>query len=239
MIKAVLFDLDDTLCDDASAWSRCAQNAVLSAKDSIPSSLDPYLVADCFLKISDLYWSGESYFSETRPICDVRIAQFSEAIEMAGGNPDAIVAEKIAKQYSVIRSKDIDLFPDAVETLQNLRKNGLKLGMITNGLASTHVDKVAHLGLEPFFDHVLIAGSLGVWKPDPAIFLHAIELCGVLAEEAVMVGDNILTDIGGAQNAGIPAIWYNPHKKTRAEGDSEPLMGEIRALSELLGRVSF
>jgi putative hydrolase of the HAD superfamily len=237
-IKTVIFDLDDTLCDDTSAWKKCAYAAVMAGAHLLPKTTSVEMFAERFMRISEEYWAGTDYFTETRTVAQLRNDQFSQALAELGCKHDLELVTIMSDEYSRIRSTEIDLFPDAVPTLKKLRERGVSLVLITNGLESTHVPKVKALGLEPLFDHILIAGVLGFWKPDPKIFQRALTLTGASPEEAVMVGDNIISDVSGAQNAGIAAFWYNPYSKVRSENELSPRMGEIRSLAEILTRLS-
>ncbi|HEY3329982.1 MAG TPA: HAD family hydrolase [Capsulimonadaceae bacterium] len=239
MIKAAFFDLDDTLCDDSSAWIACARKAAAAGEALVPKELDLEAVAQQFLAISEVYWTGPEYTTETRSIHQLRVDQFCEALGNCGVVDVKAPSEAMAAEYSRTRSRDIELFPDALSTLEALRERGVKLALITNGLVSTHVEKVEHLGLEAAFDHVVIADAVGLWKPDQRIFAHALELCGAAPSDAVMVGDNIANDVAGAQDAGIPAFWYNPNSLPLPQGASSPILGELRRLTDLLSVPGF
>ena len=69
----------------------------------------------------------------------------------------------------------------------------------------------------PYFDEIVISGAFGRGKPDPTIFEHALERMGLNKDEAIMVGDNLMTDILGASRAGIKSVWINRHDKERNE----------------------
>ena len=100
-------------------------------------------------------------------------------------------------------------------------------------MQSTHVERIALLGLEEQFDHTLISDAVGMAKPDPRIFHHALDLVGCDPHEAAMVGDNPVNDIAGAQAAGLAAFWFNPHARPLPPNVPVPTGGEVRALSEL------
>ncbi len=233
MIKAAFFDLDDTLCDDTGAWIACSRKAAAKGVATLAGNVDAEEVAQRFLAISERYWMGLDYTTETRPLHELRASQFAEALGEAGITDYGRAHEVMAAEYSRIRSREIALFPDALSTLDGLRGLGVHLTMITNGLASTHVEKVAHLGLEAAFDQVIIAGVIDLWKPDPRIFAHALDICRAEPHEAIMVGDNIVNDVGGAQRSGIPAFWYNPRGLAAGAGDPVPQLGELRALRDM------
>jgi putative hydrolase of the HAD superfamily len=232
-VKAAFFDLDDTLCDDYQAWVSCSRKAARLAAEH-NGAIDTDRLAETFLGISESYWTSPEALREVRPLFEVRTGQWREALRTAGYPPSNELAERICETYGLLRSTEVALFPDAVPTLEELRRRGVKLALITNGWQSTHVQKVESLGLEPHFDHVLIAGELGFFKPETRIFEHALNLCGCEASEAVMIGDDIVNDVGGAEAAGIVSIWFNPKNKPLRPGLPVPSGGQIRALSEVL-----
>ena len=102
---------------------------------------------------------------------------------------------------------------------------------MTNGspdLQNTKLDITPEL--VPYFDQIVISGAFGKGKPDPSIFEHALSLLEIDKEEALMVGDNLMTDILGATRAGIKSVWINRHDKERNEVVPD---FEINHLSEL------
>ncbi|MGH2457619.1 MAG: HAD family hydrolase [Chloroflexota bacterium] len=124
------------------------------------------------------------------------------------GIDDASQAARFARAYAETRrSRHIQL-PDALPALQHLA-SVFRLGLITNGAPKIQRLKLAGSGLASYFEPVVISGDLGVGKPDPAIFRHALERAGILAESALMVGNSVTHDVAGAQSAGIRAVWIN------------------------------
>lgn len=103
-----------------------------------------------------------------------------------------------------------DLIPDETpETLEALKSAGYTLGLITNRHDPVH-DYLQEKGLWDYFELVLAAGEVGAWKPDTAIFQHALERIGAQPGQAVYIGDNYYADVIGAQNAGIAAVLLDP-----------------------------
>ena len=103
------------------------------------------------------------------------------------------------------------LHPDAIPCLDALEHAGVRLGLITNGDLAFQRRKLQATGLESRFEQVIASGSVGVAKPDPAIFLHACELFGVAPASAVYVGDRLRTDAIGAAAAGLTGVWLDRH----------------------------
>lgn len=82
--------------------------------------------------------------------------------------------------------------------------------MLTNGDPSLQKEKLAGVPeLAPYFNEIVISGEFGKGKPDPSIFEHCLSLLGMTKDDAVMVGDNLNTDILGASRAGIQTVWVN------------------------------
>jgi FMN phosphatase YigB (HAD superfamily) len=105
------------------------------------------------------------------------------------------------------------LVPGTPEALRWCKAHGLIVGLITNTL-SRGDDEVRidweRFGLADTVDHVVSSHSVGWQKPHEAIFRRALELAGVPASEAVMVGDRMVQDVWGAKRLGMRAIWRRP-----------------------------
>ena len=139
----------------------------------------------------------------------------------------AFLAEKFPEE----RRRYPFVYDDSYPVLDQL-KGKYKLLLLTNGspdLQNTKLDITPEL--VPYFDEIIISGAFGRGKPDPSIFEHALSLLDVKKENAIMVGDNLMTDILGAKRAGIKSVWINRHDKDRNEVIPDY---EISSLSELL-----
>jgi putative hydrolase of the HAD superfamily len=137
------------------------------------------------------------------------------------------------------------LHADAVPLLDRLADAipGVRLGVITNGELGYQQAKLERLGLGTRFEHVVASGSVGVTKPDAAIFEAALGLFGhVPAERAAYVGDRLRTDAIGAARAGLLGIWLNRRGERPAPEDAaearELGVREIGGLDEVVPIVS-
>lgn len=129
-----------------------------------------------------------------------------------------------------------DSSPFAVEVLDWLRGR-YKLALITNVLSTTPREKIDSIlrdaGLGGFFDVVAVSSEYGFSKPDPRIFEIVLGELGVGAEEAVMIGNTVSTDIFGANRVGMRTILFQPQEAYhRSEWENPD--HEIRSLSELI-----
>jgi len=97
------------------------------------------------------------------------------------------------------------LMPGIEQALKNLKDAGMILGVISNR-DNPYQEYLLQIGLADYFDFSLAAGEVQSWKPDKAIFEHALRMAGVAAKETVYVGDNYFADVVGARNAGIKPI---------------------------------
>jgi len=217
----VLFDLDDTLCDYGGARVGRLRIAFGLAEEK----------------------AGESF---TRPIDE--LVQESIRIQPHGvdhfpallasyGIDDPAAADAAIRWYVTNRFYGLQLFPDAIETLNGVRaaQPHRRLGMITNGPADVQSAKIDLLGLRPYFDFCLISGEFGFWKPDRQIFHEALQLGHAHAARSVMIGDSPDHDMAGAEATGIPTIWMNRHERVWPNEIPAPTwiarnLGDVRAL---------
>jgi putative hydrolase of the HAD superfamily len=129
---------------------------------------------------------------------------FTELI-IRGMGGDGPTARELAIEMTRLweRSENFDLYPDALPAIEQLRRHGLKIGLISNGGRELH-ELVAHHALD--VDCAIGSRSHGWTKPHPTIFRAALDVLGIQAAEAVMVGDSVEDDIEGAIAVGMRAF---------------------------------
>ena len=122
-------------------------------------------------------------------------------------------AHALAPQLSAYMDESYrpaDILMDGLaETLTILRERGLTLGVISNR-HQPFGDYLKELGISDYFDFSLAAGEVNSWKPDKEIFLHALRLTGMDAQNTIYVGDNYYADVLGARNAGLNPVLIDP-----------------------------
>ncbi|MCS7276210.1 MAG: HAD-IA family hydrolase [Dehalococcoidia bacterium] len=111
------------------------------------------------------------------------------------------------------------LFPDVIPTLEQLKARGFRLGAVTNrGWSGPRFwRELDDLGLAPFFETVAVSCEVGYLKPHPRIFQVALEDMGLRPEETAMVGDSLRADVAGARALGMLAIWRRPPRDEPVE----------------------
>jgi len=101
--------------------------------------------------------------------------------------------------------------PGAPDTLNILKDFGYRLGLLSNRNEPCH-EYLQELGLDGFFELILVAGEVSSWKPEPGLFINALARMEIGPDEAVYVGDNYYADVVGARRADIQPVLYDPNR---------------------------
>jgi len=200
--QAILFDLDDTIL----AWSATVELAWEELCGRFAARL-PNTTGERLLR-AVAQWRG---WFRGDPEClpegsDVKREIVARAFESLGVDAPEL-AQEMADAYGEARLETTRPFPGAIETLAHLRDKGIRLALLTSGDGASQRRKMEMHGLEALFEAVLISGELGYGKPDERIYLEALDLLGVKACEAWMVGDGLEWDLATAQRLGMFGIW--------------------------------
>ena len=205
-MRAVIFDLWNTLADwPVEPWAKVRPRVA----ERLGLPLDEF----------EERWYGElGHVRELGPLADA-LASFGVAPE---------VVEEIAEMRRVVTRQGLAPVDGAVETLAELRRRGLRIGLI-----SICTDDVPAMWAEtPFhglFDAEVFSCSVGLRKPDPRIYLLACEQLGVEPGDAMFVGDGDNDELAGAERVGMTAILL---ERPGVERDWDGR--RIRALPEVL-----
>jgi len=194
-LKAVLFDIDDTLYP-SSAFAERARRRAVEAMVRAGLDVDPEAaLAELMAVVGEFSSNYGHHF-------DKLVLRMQQHLR-EGVHPAIVVASGVRAYHAT--KEDLRPFPDAVRCLESLRRTGLARAVLTNGLTVKQAEKLVRLGLERAFspNAIFISEELGVAKPHPRIFLLACGNLGVEAGEALYVGDNPRNDIDPAHEAGL------------------------------------
>ena len=223
--KHIFFDLDHTIWD----FDR-------NAEETLNELYGTYKLKDIGLHSADLFietytrhnhrlWAEYHLGRITKD--ELREERFKSTFIELGVQPNLMPAD-FEDAYVSLGPTKTNLFPHAHETLAYLQSK-YTLHLISNGFKESTEIKVKGTNLGSYFQNVIISEVVGVNKPDPLIFKHAIELAGGTIEESIMIGDSIEADIRGAMGVGMDAIYFNPFNL--AKPDDVPV--QISHLKEL------
>lgn len=208
MIKAVLFDLDNTLIDFMAMKKMSSRAAVLAM-------LDTGLNIKKETAIKKLYKMYENHGYE-----DQRI--FNKFIKELTGKIDYKILASAIAAYRKVKIGYITPFPHARTTLLQLKQKGLKLGIVSDAPKLQAWLRLAELNFLEFFDVVVTLNDTGKLKPHKKPFEKAVKLLKLKPEEILFVGDNPERDIKGAKKIGMKTVLakygqYVKSKKIRAD----------------------
>jgi putative hydrolase of the HAD superfamily len=151
------------------------------------------------------------------------------------GIRDASLAEALAVAFLRERRARHVVFPDAEPALRRLRGR-VRLGLLTNGAPDLQREKLEGSGLAPYFEVVLVSGEVGIGKPDPRLFVLALERLGGDPTASAMVGDRLDRDVLGGRRAGLWTVWVNrtgARGSTSLAGDDATPHAEVVSLESL------
>jgi putative hydrolase of the HAD superfamily len=195
MIKAVYFDIDDTLYD-TSGFAELARKAALSVM--IDAGL-PLNSQEAYILLREIIKEKGSNYDKHFNVLTKRV--FGEE------KPLLIALGMIT--YHNVKFALLRLFPDTISILIYLKKKGYRLGVISNGLTIKQWEKLIRLDLYHFFDEVVTSEEAEVEKPNNEIFKLAMNRMNCEPHMSVMIGNNFREDIMGAINVGMSAILVN------------------------------
>ena len=200
----LLIDLDDTLWDFRRN-SKIAMQEIYNDYelnqyyDSFESFYDIYMVKNH--QLWEQYAKGEitkDYLSLERFLYPLRVV----------GNEDVELAKKLGKDFLYRTTMQTNLVDGAIETLEYLKAQGHTLSIISNGFVEVQYTKLCRSGLIPYFANVFLSEEIGYQKPDIRFFQTVLDRLNASPSECLVIGDNFQTDIQGAQNANIRAVFY-------------------------------
>ncbi len=218
-LDTVLFDLDDTLHDDTAAYQTAAQR--VAADVAAERGIDAARLFAAYVAEANGFWKKLTSEHLTTAIHDTRTQLWYDAL-VAAGIDDRALARVCADCYNAYRADVLELSPGALDLLLALRARGCRIGIVSNGFAATHHDKIDRLALRAHIDGLFLADEMGMVKPDPRVFAHACAVLGSVPSRTAMVGDRYDRDITGAHEAGLFTVLVDVHAIPIPDGAVPP-----------------
>ncbi|MEC2055960.1 HAD family hydrolase [Peribacillus psychrosaccharolyticus] len=191
MIQAVIFDLDGTLLNRDASLRKFIDGQYVRLNEwvgHIPK--DKYKSRFIELDCRGYVWKDKVF---QQLVCEFDLIGISWT--------------DLLQDYITQFKNSCVPFPHLIKMLEKLRSKNLILGLITNGKGQFQIDNLRALGIEKYFETILVSEWEGLKKPDPQLFKRALEQLNVSPNESIYIGDHPENDIKAAQNVGMIAIW--------------------------------
>ncbi|AVW93754.1 HAD family hydrolase [Vibrio parahaemolyticus] len=217
MLKAIFFDMDETLCGTSQADKAAGQKFAAWIQQTYPQVSDPQAFLQRYLQ--GVYKKLNAEFPQLVALLPdenaFRCGLIQTILAEDGIHIDAEQAQQAQHYFDSARMGAFTFFPGVKEMLTDLRKH-YKLVVITNGPIFSQHPKLKATQMDEWVDHIIVGGEEPEEKPAASIFQKALNLVDVKPEETLHIGDSLAADIAGANNMGILSVWVN------ATGASNP-----------------
>ena len=226
-VRAILFDLDDTLFDH----QHCSRAGLLALREGFPMlASEPFDTFELRYRVllEEVHLLALS--GELSPAA-ARLERFDRFLSSTFPSTREDAERAGGLYFAAFRAARRPV-AGAVELLSHIRPH-VQIGVVTNNVRHEQVEKLQFLGLDTLVDELVTSEEVGVAKPHPAIFHTALERLTRTPDEVVMVGDNWENDIVGASRVGIRSIWLNRYADPHLDETLAPQIVEFAPLEDV------
>lgn len=225
-LRAVFFDVDDTLFDTSSFAAQAREKAVDAMRRRGLNAGRAEVLDTLTAVVSEFGSNDDKHFD--------RLLMRLPRVATQGCNRDLLVVAAVTA-YHDTKWQQLRIDPVAESLLSDLAGTELRLGVISSGLTRKQMEKILRLGIDRFVDHglIFVTDQVGIAKRNPLLYRRAVEAAGVAAAEAMHVGDHAANDVDSAAAAGLVTVWYHGGGKHAGLAPSRPPDHEIRGFEEL------
>ncbi|MBD5552034.1 MAG: HAD family hydrolase [Lachnospiraceae bacterium] len=234
MLKAVIFDIDNTMYDFDKAHKTAMAALGVYGKENF--GMDPEETAALVDKCMGIV-TGRT--GENCAALHNRLLRFQCFLEEIGSTD----YEKALEMYHVYWDtllEDIKPEPGLISLLLRLKERGIKLGIGTDMTAYIQYKKLIKLGVLQYLDFLVTSEEAGAEKPTPRFFELCLKKAGCKPEECIFIGDNLEKDVIGSARCGLIGTWYHPDRDDtgiRRSGNASQSVPLVKSFEDwLLGR---
>jgi putative hydrolase of the HAD superfamily len=215
MLKAIFFDIDDTLYSTSSFATRAREA-------SVDAMLAMGLRADRRQVLRELAEVVQEFSSNYEHHFDKLLSRLPLDATLGLNFPLLVSAAVVA--YHETKFRELTAYDDVTEVMRLLHRTGLTLGIVSSGITLKQAEKIVRLRIHRFIDPraIFISDQVGIGKPNPKLYLRAIERIGAQPQETMHVGDHPVNDVDAANAAGMISVW------NRREGVHDLAEGRTR-----------
>lgn len=233
-IKAITFDLDDTLWNNTPVLIKAERDVIEWLLANFPNINDHHDIKTTTYEFREF----KDQIKQTNPalahqVTNLRKVSLEQLLIQKGYADKATIGANQAMDVFLTARHQVNYF-DYVEAVLAELNQQYTLGVLTNGNVN-----VRQLSISDYFDFAFSADELNTSKPDPVFFQAGINAAEVLPEEIAHVGDHPEYDVLGAKQVGLKAIWFNPDQASwdyHITPDAN--ISCIRELPEVIGKMS-
>ncbi len=229
IIKNILFDIDGTLIGQKIRGDITLRTFYLENKEKFDNVSEKEFF-NLWLNAGKInfqqFLKGEISFEEKIT------SQILEVFKHSSSEIDRHKANMIFNKFLPLYEENLQLYEDVIPCLEDLKKEGYRLGIISNGHSEDQRKKLNKFGIKDYFSTIVISGDIGFAKPNPKIFLESIKILNVDPQDVIYIGDMIEMDIIAANKVGMKAIWINRAKReVKFDG---PSISDLTNLKEII-----
>lgn len=222
MIKATIFDLDDTLYNSTELSTHARRSAIRALIDlGLPATFEE--ASQVLSEVVEEFGSNYNY-------------HFDQMLKRLGAFSSLYVAAGMIA-YHDVKFANIRPFHDVIPTLIELRKLDVKICILSDGDTLKQYEKILRLRLQDFLDDIIISEEVGIRKPNPKLFELPLQRLNIQPEEAIYIGDNYERDIIPCIKLGIKTVYIHrggKHDRAISEEDKIPPDYDISNLTDLI-----
>lgn len=221
--ETLLIDIDNTILNFKAAEEIAFRELLHELKIPYSEELKKH-----YHKINKKLWIDyENGVIESNVIREQRFARSLEEYKLP------YTGIELDQMYRHHIEENNVLMPNALEMLEEVSKNGYKLGIVTNGVASSQYKRLEYAGIKDMFEVIAVSSEVGVAKPHLPFFEAVFKgFDSIDTSKTIILGDSLYADIQGGLNADIATCWYNPYH-VENDTDFKPTY-EIHDLLEFL-----
>jgi len=156
---------------------------------------------------------------EAYPEIDLEVV-FSSILEKEG-ICNTLAAESCCKLFRLLSRERFQLFSDSIPVLKEIKRSGYPMAVVSDAQKVFCLEEGEMLGLNQFFDHIVLSTQFGFRKPDGRLFAIACSLLDIPPAQAIYIGDDLRKDVKGAKQAGMAAILVSRNPQQNSETEIE------------------
>lgn len=202
MIKALFFDIDDTILD----YDLCAVDTVRRACEALGVAYSEAVQTE-YRKVDDALWARQKLGELTIPqVLELRNAHMMAYLGLTDGM-------SFQEAFIAAFAESCDLVEGADAVLKAAKERGLPVYSASNGFLDVQTNRLTKAGVLQYFDRLFVSQTIGYEKPDVRFFEYCLNETGYAPDEVLIIGDSVTADIKGGLNAGWNVCYLNRHNK--------------------------